>query len=153
MAGAMQDVEGEIPDRDRIAFIEPAVGPEIAHVSHAEALAARDDIVEHVFVGDVRTLDLDLQRVAQIGGAADMVNMAVRQPDLLDRDAGLLDRLQDLGNVPARVDHHGLLGRLVPDDGAVLLEQRDRHDHRAGLRLILGLGLGFVIHGWHHILP
>jgi hypothetical protein len=76
-----------------------------------------------------------------------MVDMAVRQPDLFDRDAGLLDRFQNLGNVPAGIDHHGLLGRLVPDDGAVLLEQRHRHDHRAGLRL----GLGFVIHGRHHI--
>ena len=95
----------------------------------------------------MRTFDFDLQRVAQFRGAADMVDMAVRQPDLLDRDAGLLDRFHDLGNVPAGIDHHGLLGRLVPDDGAVLLEQRHRHDHRAGLRL----GLGFVIHGRHHI--
>ena len=141
------------PIRDLIAFVEPAVGPEIAHPGHAEALAAAHDIVEQVFVGDVRALDLHLQRVAQIGGAADMVDMAVGEPDLLDRDAGLLDRLQNLGNVPAGVDHHGLLGRLVPDDGAVLLEQRHRHDHRAGLGLGVGLGLGFVIHGWHHIHP
>ena len=101
----------------------------------------------------MRALDLHLQRVAQIGGATDMVDMAVGEPDLLDRDAGLLDRLQNFGNVPAGVDHHGLLGRLVPDDGAVLLEQRHRHDHRAGFGLVLGLGLGFVIHGWHHIHP
>src|SRR5437016_13846875 len=104
MAGAMQDVEGEITDRDLIAFIEPAVGPEIAHAGHAEALAAAYDIVEQVLVGDVRAFDSDLQRVAQFRGAADMVDMAVGEPDLLDRDAGLLDRLQNLGNVPAGVD-------------------------------------------------
>jgi hypothetical protein len=97
----------------------------------------------------MRTFDLHLQRVAQVSGAADMVDMAVRQPDLFDGHAGLLDRFQNLGHVPAGVDHHGLLGRLVPDDGAVLLEQRYRHDHRAGFRL----GLGFVIHAWHHIPP
>jgi hypothetical protein len=142
MARAVQDVEGEIADRDLIAFVEPAVGPEIAHARHAETLATRDDIVEQVFVGDMRAFDLHLQRVAQIGGAADMVDMAVGEPDLLDRDAGLLDRLKDLGNVPAGVDHHRLLGRLVPDDGAVLLEQRHRHDHRAGL----GLGIGLLCH-------
>ena len=145
----MQDVESEITDRDLIALVEPAVGPEIAHAGHAEALAAAHDIVEQVLVGDVRAFDSDLQRVAQFRGAADMVDMAVGEPDLLDRDGGLLDRLQNLGNVPAGVDHHSLLGRLVPDDGAVLLEQRHRNDHRAGFRL----GLGFIIHGRHHILP
>ena len=93
MAGAVQDVKGQFADRDLIALVEPAVGAEIAHAGHAETLAARDDIVEQVFVGDMRAFDLHLQRVAQIGGAADMVDMAVREPDLLDRDAGLLDRL------------------------------------------------------------
>ena len=58
MAGAMQDVEGQIADRDLIAFVEPAVGPEIAHAGHAEARAARDDIVEQELVGDMRALDL-----------------------------------------------------------------------------------------------
>ena len=59
MAGAMQDVEGEFADRDLLAFVEPAVGPEIAHAGHAEPLAAGDDIVEQIFVGDMRTFDLD----------------------------------------------------------------------------------------------
>ena len=85
----------------------------------------------------------------KFGGAADMVDMAVGQPDLLDRDAGLLDRRQDLRHVAAGVDHDGLLGRLVPDDGAVLLEQRHRNDDRAGLRL-----WSRFCHPWgHHILP
>src|SRR5947199_9671076 len=103
MAGAMQDVESEITDRDLIALVEPAIGPEIAHAGHAEALAAAHDIVEQVFVGDVSALEFYLQPVPQIGGAADMVDMAVRRPDLRDRDAGPLGRLHDLGNVPAGI--------------------------------------------------
>src|ERR1700730_3030237 len=74
-----------------------------------------------------------------------MVDMAMRQPDLFDGDAGLLDRGLDLGDVAAGVDHHGLFGRLVPDNGAVLLEQRYRNDDRTGFRF--GFGFGFVIHG------
>ena len=66
---------------------------------------------------------------------------------LFDGDAGLLDRLQDLRHVAAGVDYHGFLGRLVPDDGAILLEQRHRHDDCAGLRLSLGSGLGLLGHG------
>jgi len=78
-----------------------------------------------------------------------MVDMAMGQPDLLDGNAGLLDRFQNPRNVPAGVDHHSLLGRLVPDNGAVLLEQRHRHDHRAGLRL----GIGFVVHRGNIFIP
>ena len=70
-----------------------------------------------------------------------MVDMAVGQPDLFNGDAGLLDRFLNLRHVAAGVDHHGLLGGFAPDDGAVLLEQRHRHDDGAGL----GLGLGFSL--------
>src|SRR5437762_11655963 len=93
MAGAVQDVEGKVTDRDSIALVEPAVGAEIAHAGDAEALATAHDIVEQKFVGDMRALDLDLKRVAQFRSAADMVDMAVREPDLLDRDAGLFDQI------------------------------------------------------------
>jgi len=77
VAGAMQDVEGEFADRNLLAFIEPAVGPEIAHAGHAESLAAGDDVVQQILVGDMRAFDLHTQRIAQFGRAADMVDMAV----------------------------------------------------------------------------
>ena len=99
----------------------------------------------------MRALDRHLQRIAQFGRAADMVDMAVGQPDLLDGDAGLLDRLEDLRHVAAGVDHHGLLAGLVPDDGAVLLEQRHGDDDRAGLRLArIRLGVILLGHGAHN---
>src|SRR5437763_1824659 len=72
----------------------------------------------------------------------DMVDMAVREPDLFNRDPGLFDRGFDPRHVAAGVDHDGLLGRLVPEDGAVLLEQRHGNDDRAGF----GLGLGLLGH-------
>src|SRR3981081_2500652 len=40
MAGAMQDVEGQFADGNLLAFIEPAIGPEIAHAGPAAPLAA-----------------------------------------------------------------------------------------------------------------
>src|SRR3954464_11774869 len=103
MAGAMQDVESEVADFDLIALVEPAVGSEIAHIGHAKTFAATHDIIEQIFVSDMRAFDLHLQGVAQLGGAADMIDMAVGEPDFLNRDAGLLDRLQNLRNVPAGV--------------------------------------------------
>ena len=141
MAGAMQDVEGQLADRDLVAFVEPAVRREIAHAGHAEARAARHHIVEQELVGDMRALDRHLQRVAQFGGAADMVDMAMGQPDLFDRDIGLLDRRLDLRHVAAGIDHHGLLGGLAPQQRAVLLEQGHRDDGGAGFRLGFGLSV------------
>src|SRR5581483_8361532 len=76
-------------------------------------------------------------------GAADMVDVAMGQPDLLDGDAGLGDSLANVGHIAAGIDHDRLPGRLTPQDGAVLLERRDRHDDRAGLRL----GLVLLAHG------
>jgi hypothetical protein len=57
--------------------------------------------------------------------------MAVRQPDALHRHASLLDGADDAVHVAARVDHHGLLAGIVPQQGAVLLERRDRNDRPA----------------------
>src|ERR1044072_7860775 len=93
VAGAMQDVESDIADLTLLSLVEQAVGSEIAHAGDAEALSGGDDVVEQIFVGDMRAFDLDAERVAQFSGAADMIDMAMRDPDLLDRHAGLLDRL------------------------------------------------------------
>jgi len=143
MAGAMQDVEAQFADRNLVALVEPAVRREIAHAGHAEPRAARYDIVEQELVGDVRADDLDLQRVAQIGGAADMIDVTMGEPDLFHGDARLLDRGLDFWNVAAGVDHDRLLGGFTPEDRAILLEQRHRHDDRAGLCFGFGL-LGHV---------
>ena len=136
----------KLTDRNLIAFGEPAVRCEIAHAGHAEARAARHHIVEQELVVDVRTHDLDLQRVAQIGGAADMIDMAMGQPDLFDRHVGLLDRGLNLVDVAAGVDHHGFFGGFAPDQRAVLLEQRDGNDEGAGF----GFGFGLLGHAPHN---
>jgi len=123
-------------DRDLIAFIEPAVRREIAHAGHAEPRAAGYHIVEQELVGDVRAFDRHFQRVAQLGGAADMVDMTVGQPDFFHRHIGLRDRGLNFRNVPAGVDHHGLFGGLAPDQCAVLLKQRHRDDDGASFCLV-----------------
>src|SRR5438046_7531803 len=88
MAGAMKNVEGELADRNLLALVEPAVGPEIAHAGHAEALAAGDHVLEQIFVGDMRPLDFHTQRVAQLGGAAelrDALGVKIEGPHIADK--------------------------------------------------------------------
>ena len=63
----------------------------------------------------------------QFGGAAGVVQMAVGEPDALDGDAGLGDGGEDLIDVAAGIDDDRLLGGVVPQDGAVLLEWGDRY--------------------------
>ena len=53
-----------------------------------------------------------------------MVHVAVGEPDALDGDAGLVDRGEDAIHVAAGIDDDRLLGGVVPQDGAVLLERR-----------------------------
>src|SRR4051812_19481797 len=48
MAGAMENVEGQFAYLDLLAFVEPAVGNEIAHARHAKTAAAHLDIVEQI---------------------------------------------------------------------------------------------------------
>ena len=50
-----------------------------------------------------------LERIAQIGRAADVIDMTVREPDLLNRDIGLLDGSLDFRKIPTGIDHRSLL--------------------------------------------
>src|SRR3984893_4517521 len=107
MAGAVQDVEAQFADRNSFALLEPAVRREIAHAGHATPRPARTHIVEQELVGDVRADDVNLQRVPQLGGAADMIDMTMGEPDLFDGGAGLLDRCLDFLYVAGPVDYDG----------------------------------------------
>jgi hypothetical protein len=141
MAGAMQDVESQFADLGLVTFVEPAIRREIAHVGHAEIRAAFDDMIEHVLVGDMRPDDRHLERVAQFGGPADMVDVTMGQPDLLHRDAGLFDRREDLRDVPAGIDNDATPGGFVPEQRAVLLKRRHRDNGGARFRSL------FLFHG------
>jgi hypothetical protein len=84
----------------------------------------------------VRPLDRNAEVLLQLRRAAGVVDMAVGQQDLLDRDAGLLNRAEDARKIAAGIDHGAALRRVVEDERTVLLKERDRNDggtkrHRA----------------------
>src|SRR5579872_1215260 len=146
VTGAVQNIEVQFADANLIVFLEPAVWSEVAHTRNAKAHPARHHIIEQELVGDMRALDSHFERIAQFRRASHMVDMAVGQPDFIDRDAGLLDRGLNLRNVATGIDHDRLHARGTPQQGAVLLEQRDRDDDGTGFRL----GLGFLRHASHN---
>jgi hypothetical protein len=78
----------------------------------------------------MRADDLDggAERRAERFHAAGMVEMAVGQPDCLQRQGLAAQRGDDAVGVATGVDHDGAEGLLIPQDGAVLLERGDRDD-------------------------
>ena len=64
----------------------------------------------------------------QRANAAGMVDMAVRDQYLGQRQPFLLDKPKDALDVATRVDDRRLAGFLAPENGAVLLEGSDRND-------------------------
>ena len=61
-----------------------------------------------------------------------MIDVAVGQPDFIDRDASLSDRMLDVRQIAAGINDHGTLRGLAPQQGTVLLEGRNRNDDGLG---------------------
>lgn len=134
VAGAMKDFERVLAERDGIAFAEKAVGHAIAHrIGDAVVFRLFLEIGKQRTVGLMRADDLDAERLLQLHGAAGMVDMTMRDPDRAGVDRIVLEHRQHLLDVAARIDDDAMSVVHVKEDGAVLLEGRDRHD--AGVEL------------------
>ncbi len=127
-------VEHQLADRHGVALDQPAVGLEI-DPRHAVFRPVLVEPLQPEAVGLVRALDRHAQVVRQRLRLAGMIDMAVRQQDLLDLHAGLRDRGPDLRQVAAGIDHRRLHRRGAPQDRAVLLDRGDDDDGGAERRL------------------
>src|SRR5881409_1103257 len=85
VAGAVIDLEFGLAEADALAVVEPAIGRERARVGHAPARAAPGDVVDPELVVGVRPFDGYAGRRLQRRRTAGVVEMAVRDPDLLER--------------------------------------------------------------------
>src|SRR5690606_7198816 len=86
-------------------------------------------------IAAVRTLDGNLQPRGQFARSGGMIEMAMGEKNLLQRDACFLDRLHDPVEIAARIGDGAAHGFVIPEKGAVLLERRD------------GENRGFETHG------
>ncbi len=111
---AMQDVECQLPDLDLIAIFQPAVRCHVHGVPHAKGSAAFGGVLQQKQVIPMRPLDRYFAARLQGCGTAHMIDVAVGQPDFVDRDAGLSDGTLDVRQVAARIDDHGTLCGLAP---------------------------------------
>src|SRR5256885_11299401 len=120
VAGAVAHVEGELADPDLIAVVEPARRLEWAAVD--PVLGTFDSqLLDPESILLVRALDRHAQLFGENAGAAAMVDMAVGQQDLIDRDARLARSRFEARQVAAGIDE-GAAHRLgAPQQGAILL--------------------------------
>jgi hypothetical protein len=127
----MQHLERDPADGDLVAFLEPPVRRDIAAAHDAVRPPRLGEAIEQEGVSPMRSLDRHPELLLERGGPAGVIDVAVREQDLLDRDARLRDPLLDAVEVAAGIDDSAPLRRLAPNDGAVLLERRHRDDHGA----------------------
>ena len=71
-----------------------------------------------------------------------MIDMGVSDEDLFQLHAVLFDGAQDIVEIATWVDDGGFVGRCAPQDGAGLLQRRDRDDHASQT----GIGMLFFTH-------
>jgi hypothetical protein len=133
-------------DLGLISVLQPSVGRDVLALLHAKAAGTLGHALEEKQIVPVGSLDRHIEARLQVGGARHVIDVAVGQPDLVDRDLGLSDRTFDLRQVASRINDHATLRSLAPQKGAVLLKRRDRNNegfhfahgyrHRAGTGLI-----------------
>src|SRR4029079_2871907 len=127
-------MQGDPADGDLVAVVQPARRFE-RPAGDAVLAAVFGEAVDPEAVLLVRPLDLDAKLFRKDAGAAAMVDVAVGEPDLLDRDPGLRRRCLEPRQVAAGIDERAAHGFRAPQQGAVLLERRDGKDRRAERRV------------------
>lgn len=117
-----------LADADFVALVQPAVRSDDFAGWKAELLAPLRQAVEQETVIAVWSLDRQVLFPGHARGGTGMVEMTVRQEDLLQLHAGLFGLGKDALGLAAGIDHGGLAGVLAAQQGAVLLEGGNGND-------------------------
>src|SRR3546814_13224221 len=99
----MDDIEGQVADRHRIAVVQPAVGFERL-AAHPEAGTVLAQPLDPETVFPVRPLDRPAKLLREHDRMLAMVHMAVGDEDLLDRHSRLLHPILALVEAAAGID-------------------------------------------------
>ena len=122
MARSVKDGAGQSCDRDSLAVFQTGIGwgyfgggdaePSGLYVHHLDqrqvVLVVEDGCAGELF---------------EALRSGDVIDVGVGDDDLLDRELMLLERADDAGDVVAGIDHDGLVGDFIAEDGAVALER------------------------------
>jgi len=112
-------------NRDGITVLEPAIRFEGLTAGKTEHAALVGHTLDPEQVVTLRPLDRHIQLARKLRRAAGVVDVSVRDQDLLDRHAELFGGRKNMIEITARIDYRGASGLLAPDDAAVLLKRCD----------------------------
>jgi len=131
VAGAVEDLPPRLAQRQHVAVVQPPRGGEAAGLGQAVFLTLRGNQIDPELVLRVRPHDVEAGLFLHLGGGAGMVQMAVRDPDGVQRQTAPRDLTQNGVDRTAGIDDGGLLRLLAPDRRAVLLKRRNGRDEDA----------------------
>ncbi|OWK23633.1 hypothetical protein AJ87_31530 [Rhizobium yanglingense] len=131
VAGRVIDFKLVATEGNPVAILQPAVRHDVLKTGNAVLLRLHLDPFQQWPIVLVRTDDFNAERFLQFFRATRVVEMPVRQPDLLDGQAVLLKRFENDRHIAARIDDYALLRVRIKENRAVLLEGCHRND--AGL--------------------
>ena len=127
VAGSVEDLGGERSGGDRFSGRDAAVDFDFARGAHADPRSLH---VQHFQKSIIVLVEQNGSAGggAEFHGSANVVDVGVGDDDLFDLEIVLADESENVVDVVAGIDHHGLVGSLVADDGAVALEGADGKD-------------------------
>jgi hypothetical protein len=120
----VKDLRGVVGNPDHHAVFGAAVGRNDFGRGNAEPASL---LVHDGELGQVVLVEKDggASCAFEAGGATDMVDVAMGDDDLLQSEFVSDEKREDLRDVVAGIDDHGLARGLVAEDGAVALEGAD----------------------------
>ena len=125
MSGRVANVNGLTPEFDRLVRLVEPIDRRLSPDVEPEHSSVRDHIVVQEEIGRVKP-DGHIERRFHVFHASDVVDMGMREQNRARIHAGSAYSRNQLRRFIARVDDHGLAGRLARDHEAVLEERRDR---------------------------
>ena len=136
MTGTVPHLQLEFADRDSIVLVQPSIGREALARREAEHAGLSGHLLDPEQIVLMRPLDRQRTGASEFSRCTGVIEMGVRDQDLLERDLQLLDLRQHPIEITARIDDRGPTRALAAQDGAVLLEGRDRNDAKFHPRMI-----------------
>jgi hypothetical protein len=128
VAGAMQNFQRLLAERQGVAIIEPAIGLERFRRRKACAPRRLAQLIKPEFILDMRPFNRYAEFLAHDVRSRTMIEMRMRQEDFFQREAELFHHRAQARHLPTWVDQGGALRLFTYQDAAVLLVRRDRHD-------------------------
>ncbi len=128
MTGTVEHLELGFADAHAIAVLEPAVRLKSFDLIEAESMTLGNELLDPEAVFALRPLHGYVQPFGQGRSTTAMIDMAMREQDLLDLHAELGDCAFDAIEVASRIHDRGALRCFAYRDRTVLLKRRDRND-------------------------